>query len=95
MRISKISISDLEAVVEVHMASFPSFFLTTLGKSFLRQYYKAVAAMPDGIVLGAYSAEGELMGFCAATTHCNGFNKRLLIRHCIPMGWQAFCLLCT
>ena len=95
MQIDKISPADFEKMVQVHIASFPSFFLTKLGPSFLKEYYKSVGNMSDGIILGAYGDNRELLGFCAATTRCSGFNKRLLIRNCIGMGWQALHLLFT
>ena len=95
MKISKTSPNDFADIVRVHMESFPSFFLTTLGPLFLKTYYRSVSRMPDGIVLKAVDENGAIVGFCAATTRCSGFNKRLLIRYCIAFGFHALLLLFT
>ena len=36
----KAELRDLDQIVDIHMLAFPDFFLTSLGKSFLKQYYK-------------------------------------------------------
>ena len=33
---------DLSDIVSIHMHAFEGFFLTTLGNSFLKTYYKSV-----------------------------------------------------
>ena len=45
---------DLSDIVSIHMHAFEGFFLTTLGNSFLKTYYKSVLKTKDSILAGAY-----------------------------------------
>lgn len=56
--------ADLRTIARVHDASFPRFFLTTLGPAVLRAYYGLVLEYDRGILLVAES-EGRLAGFVA------------------------------
>lgn len=95
MTVCSLSESDLSQVVQIHLAAFPSFFLSKMGPSFLRLYYNAVRKMPDGILLGCYDGSGKVIGFSAATTNCSGFNKRLLLKNILTFGLISFKLLFT
>jgi len=50
--------ADLDEVVELHVLSFPSYFITRLGRPFLREFYReamaeiALVAVIDGDVVG-------------------------------------------
>jgi len=77
MEIRKILKEDLNEVVNVHKASFRGFFLTELGDHFLNVYYDCVRKDNRGTVMGFYD-EGQLWGFCAATTISRGFNSHLV-----------------
>lgn len=46
--------ADLEDVVTIHLAAFPTFFLSSLGASFLRMYYECVLADRTSITLVAH-----------------------------------------
>jgi len=70
-------LSDLVRVVNVHIDSFPGFFLSFLGSAFLRQLYTAALADPSGISFVAVSEKGPV-GFIVGTTQPSGFYRRLL-----------------
>jgi hypothetical protein len=53
-------------MVEVHLQSFPHFFLTFLGSAFLAQLYSGIIADPSGIALVA-EKDGQIVGFVAGT----------------------------
>ena len=53
---------DLSDIVSIHMHAFEGFFLTTLGNSFLKTYYKSVLKTKDSILAGAY-IDQKLVGF--------------------------------
>ena len=93
-RICPISKNEINALVIIHTSAFADFFLTKLGKRFLRVYYSSVLSHPEGILLGCYD-ENRLIGFCAATINSNGFNKRLIISHFFDFAIEAFILLFT
>lgn len=68
---------DVGAVVDVHLRSFPGFFLSFLGPSFLRQLYHGIVADPTGVAF-VVEEGGRITGFVAGTTEPGGFYGRLL-----------------
>lgn|ERR1700682_4423437 len=75
---------DVAAVVRVHLRSFPGFFLSFLGPSFLRQLYLGIVEDPSGIAFVTDSTDGDTVvgvgGFVAGTDQPEGFYRRLLQR---------------
>ena len=49
--IHKMELKHLDDSVDIHMSSFPDFFLKTLGRSFLKVMYKGYITDPNGIAL--------------------------------------------
>lgn len=68
---------DIASIVRVHLESFPGFFLTFLGPTFLRELYGATLMDPDGIGFVAECPTG-ISGFVMGTAHPAGFYRRLL-----------------
>jgi ribosomal protein S18 acetylase RimI-like enzyme len=66
--------TDLDAVVAIHLAAFPTFFLTFLGPRFLRVFYGAV--MRDGIALVA-TLDDRVAGFVVGMLDSRSFYRRL------------------
>jgi ribosomal protein S18 acetylase RimI-like enzyme len=69
--------SEVEAVVEIHIATFPGFFLSFLGRDFLALLYRSIRAAPEGVVLVATGEEG-IQGFAAGVTSQESFYRRLV-----------------
>ena len=80
--------SDVLTVTEVHLKSFPGFFLTVLGPEFLRNLYTAILEDPDGIGFVA-TQDMEVLGFVAGTVQPAGFYRRLLRRRWWHFAWSA------
>lgn len=59
---------DLPAVVAVHLASFPNFFLSELGPRFLGQFYAGLLEHPEGILIVATSENG-VIGVVGGASH--------------------------
>lgn len=74
---------DLDAVVAIHLAAFPNFFLTFLGPRFLRVFYAAV--MQDGIALVAEN--DRVTGFVAGMLESKSFYRRLLRKRFLPVAF--------
>ncbi len=68
---------DLVAVVAIHRAAFPKFFLSFLGPRFLRVFYGFIAG--EGIAIVAL-AEGKLAGFVAGVLEPRLFYRWLMRR---------------
>ena len=70
------SAQDLPAIVRVHVRAFTGFFMTRLGRPFLKTYYGMVLAHPRGILLVAEGATG-VEGFAAGFTDPSRFYASL------------------
>jgi ribosomal protein S18 acetylase RimI-like enzyme len=66
---------DVEQIVAVHRAAFASFFLTSLGPSFLAHLYSGFLAHPSGILVVADDGAAGVpcRGFVAGTTEPEAF----------------------
>ena len=91
MIIRKVEKKDIPEIVRIHIAAFPGFFMTLMGKSFLKEYYYSVSKMPDGFVLGCFDegSGNKLLGFCAEAVVSAGFNKKMICKRFIHFGIQA------
>jgi ribosomal protein S18 acetylase RimI-like enzyme len=83
MIIRKATLSDLAGIVNVHLLAFPHFFLTSLGRDFLVQYYKIYIKYSHI----AYVAEenSAIEGFVVGSNNSASFYKDLKkeVRHFI------------
>lgn len=76
------------AVVDLHMQAFPDFFLTFLGRSFLRQMYLCYQDDPATIALVASrKTDDEILGAVIGPLQVASFYKRILVRR-----WWRFAL---
>ncbi len=83
--IRPMSPADVPAVVAVHLAAFPRFFLSELGPGFLGELYRGF--LRDGGLALVAEDDGSdgLFGIVAGTCQPEGFFRRLLRRR-----WWAF-----
>lgn len=76
IKIRPADVSDLCSVVEVHVASFPGFFLTNMGSRFLREMYLGYLSHSTGIFLVAMNGK-KVVGFVTGTTSPDIFFSEL------------------
>jgi len=74
---SDVSSKKLDAIVQLHKAAFPGFFLTILGTQFLGLLYRGFLDSDSGICIVAENDNG-LIGFVAGTTEPDCFFRTLL-----------------
>jgi ribosomal protein S18 acetylase RimI-like enzyme len=74
--------ADLNALVQLHRAAFPGFFLTSLGPWFLWLLYREFSNEEGGICIVAEDVSG-LLGFVAGTAVPRTFFRAVLWRR----GW--------
>jgi len=67
MNIENAGFADLDEVVHLHVQAFPGFFLTSLGKGFLKELYAGFLTVSTGIFVVARN-EGGVVGFAAGTS---------------------------
>ena len=78
----------IREIVDVHMRAFPGFFLTFLGRGFLKEFYASFCGNPEGIGFLAVDARTDrVIGAIVGPVKPAGYFKRLLKRR-----WWAFCL---
>ena len=78
----------ISQIVDIHMATFPGFFLTFLGKGFLRQMYTAYVHHEASDLLVA--TEGNtVIGFLAYSKHLSGLYKHMIKKSFIPFAWYS------
>lgn len=79
--------NDLKSVVDVHLSSFPGFFLSSLGDRFLSHFYSGICSAPEGIAFVYLNIAETPAGFVAGTSNPRGFYTRLLKR-----DWLKFAM---
>lgn len=92
--IEKASNMDVKRIVEIHLAAFEDFFLSSLGEGFLRIYYSSFIESRNGVVLCAKKGD-EVVGFSACSYKSRGFNASLIKHNLIKFGIEAIMLLFT
>lgn len=92
MNIRKATLYDVNAIVEIHINAFKGFFLTSLGRDFLKFYYTCF--VKNGETVTMVAEENKIIyGFSAATTKCKGFNGRLIKENFFLFGLLTFKML--
>lgn len=81
---------NLEHIISIHLETFQGFFLTFMGKGFLRQMYRSYCDHRLSGLLGAFDAADQLVGFLAYSSDLSGLYKFMLKKRLIPFGWYAF-----
>ena len=76
-------------VVDIHMKSFSGFFLTFLGKGFLKQLYKGFLEEKNSGLIVAFDEDEKILGFLAYSSNLSGFYKYLIKKHLLSFGWYA------
>jgi ribosomal protein S18 acetylase RimI-like enzyme len=88
-QIREVQPGDIPAVVDVHLASFQTFFLTFLGRAFLGRLYREIAQEPGGAFLVATSPEGAIVGFAAGVPHLSRFYRKLARERWLDFGLSS------
>jgi len=92
----KSKVSDSNQIAKIHLKTFPNFFLTTLGYSFLKTYYRSCAKSKDAISICAINQDDKkLLGFAVGCFNSAGFNKKLIFSNSLEYSYRAILLLFT
>ena len=87
LRILPLETGYLDEAVTIHLAGFPDFFLSFLGRDFLIEFYSAFLDDPVGIGFVACDPSGSVLGVIVGCQDPSGFFGRLVRRR-----WWAFCM---
>jgi len=80
--------SVVNDIVNIHLATFNGFFLTFMGRGFLRQMYLSYTQHKES---GIYIAteNGTAIGFLAYSTLMSGLYKYMIKHHLIQFAWYS------
>lgn len=81
--------ATLKTIADIHVRTFQGFFLTFMGKGFLRTMYKSYCQHNDSTLLGAFNQGGELLGFLAYSKDMGGLYKYMIKRKLILFAWYS------
>ena len=82
-------VCDIDQIVKIHLAAFSGFFLTFLGKGFLKYLYKGFIYHSNSGILVAKEGS-RIAGFLAYSTNLSEFYSYLLKRYLVPFAWYGF-----
>lgn len=89
MRIESTHNQELvDAIVDIHMNTFTGFFLTFLGKGFLKQLYNGFMEHSGSGMIVAFEND-ELVGFLAYSEELSAFYKYLIQKKLLLFAWYA------
>lgn len=86
--VRRMTLGDINEVVEIHRGSFPGYFLSLLGSGFLALYYESIVEAREGIAI-VYSQRGRILGFATGMVNPAGFFRRLLKRRWWQFAWLS------
>jgi ribosomal protein S18 acetylase RimI-like enzyme len=89
MNIRSLEKRDIKSVAILHNKAFENFFLTSLGTNFLKIFYNSIIKSKNGIALGAFNENNELIGFAVGTKMKKGFYKEILKNNFILLLFSA------
>ena len=79
----------INRVVEIHLDTFQGFFLTFMGRGFLKQLYRSYCDHAESGLLVALNDETELVGFLAYSGAMSDLYKYMIKKRLIPFAWYA------
>jgi len=91
MKVRKANLKDIPQIVAIHEERFSGFFLSTLGKPFLKVFYTAFLKSPG--VLLILEDDKVVKGFAAGSRDNRGFFKKLLKNNLIQFGFAGLKIL--
>lgn len=91
----KPTLLEADEIANVHLKTFENFFLTSLGKSFLKTYYKSCIKFKGAISICAVDEENTIVGFCFGSLSSIGFHKKIILNNIFAFTIQAIRILIT
>lgn len=89
MKIITADKTHVNQIVDIHLAAFDGFFLTFLGKGFLKQLYRGFIRHSSSSLLTAVDDGGRVVGFAAYSENLSGFYKYLIKTRLFPFAWYS------
>jgi ribosomal protein S18 acetylase RimI-like enzyme len=84
-----LKLEETKNIAALHQLAFDNFFLTSLGSKFLSKFYGSIIKSHDGVAIGAYDDNNELVGFAIGARIKKGFYKTILKKNFISLSIVA------
>jgi ribosomal protein S18 acetylase RimI-like enzyme len=84
-----LKLEETRNIAALHQMAFDNFFLTSLGAKFLSKFYGSIIKSHEGIAIGAFDDNYELVGFAIGTKTKKGFYKTLLKNNFVSLSLAA------
>lgn len=78
----------IDEIVTIHLNTFTGFFLTFMGRGFLRQMYQSYCDHDESGLLVA-EEDGNALGFLAFSSNFSGLYKFMIKTRLIQFGWYS------
>lgn len=78
----------IDDIATIHMATFQGFFLTFMGKKFLKLMYRSYVEHNNSGILVAFEEE-KAVGFLAYSGNFSELYKYMIKRKLIPFAWYS------
>lgn len=75
-------------IVTIHLNTFTGFFLTFMGRGFLKQMYQSYCDYDESGLLVA-EEDGKALGFLAFSSNFSGLYKFMIKTRLIKFGWYS------
>jgi ribosomal protein S18 acetylase RimI-like enzyme len=80
-----LKLEETKKIAALHQLAFDNFFLTSLGSKFLSEFYGSIIKSNQGVAIGAYDDNDELVGFAIGARKKKGFYKAILKKKFISL----------
>ncbi len=80
--------NTIDQIVSIHLDTFRGFFLTFMGRGFLKLMYRSYTEHPESGILIAED-EGDVVGFLAYSGAFSGLYEYMIKKRLIPFGWYS------
>ena len=78
----------IDEIVTIHLNTFTGFFLTFMGRGFLRQMYQSYCDLEESGLLVA-EGDGKTVGFLAYSSDFSGLYKFMIKTRLVQFGWYS------
>lgn len=78
----------INEIVTIHLNTFTGFFLTFMGRGFLKQMYQSYCEHDESGLLVA-EEDGKALGFLAFSSNFSGLYKFMIKTRLIQFGWYS------
>ncbi len=78
----------IDEIVTIHLNTFTGFFLTFMGRGFLKQMYQSYCQHAESGLLVA-EEDGRSIGFLAYSSNFSGLYKFMIKTRLIQFGWYS------